>query len=233
MFVILWLCFGLNRGWRPPSTCPKVLAWHYKAPAHEGCEGTDTAIPAGRAGMTTTRKIGAAASFSRRPIRKKKRPAARPRFRVVPDVAPPGSREVSIDQATLPDQLSIRAENVLKALAPRLTGEAPPPGRWTPSDLLLQRLTYEHLSTARYCGPQTIAEIISWAQIRGKTIQQSFHAGKSLSAMWQDTITKFSAGEIARAEIAEALERSTRRRNTRVPVALQKILLQLIRSPND
>lgn len=183
--------------------------------------------------MTTTRKIRTAASFSRRPIRKKKRPAARPRFSVVPDVAPLGLRDVSIDQTTLPCPLSVRAENVLKILAPELTGEAPPQGRWTPSDLLLQRLTYKHLSTARNCGPQTTAEIVRWAQTRGKTIQRSFYAGKSLSVMWRDAIEKFSAGEIARAEIAEALERSARRKNTRVPVALQEILLQLIRTSSD
>jgi hypothetical protein len=183
--------------------------------------------------MTATRKIRAAASFSRRPIRKKERSAVEPHLCVVPGVAPPGSSDASIEQATSQGQLSVRAENVLKILAPELTGEAPPPGRWTPSDLLLQRLTYTHLSTARNCGPQTITEIVRWAQTRGKTIQRSFHAGKSLSVMWHDAIEKFSAGEISRAEIAEALEKSTRRKNTRVPVALQKILLQLIRTSSD
>ncbi len=175
--------------------------------------------------MTATRKRRAAVSFSRRPIRKNGRPAAHPHLCVVPDVALMGSSGVG--------QLSVRAENVLKILAPELTGEAPPRGRWTPSDLLLQRLTYKHLSIARNCGPQTIAEIVSWAQTRGKTIRRSFYDGKSLSVMWHDAIAKFSAGEISRAEIAEALERSTRRKNTRVPVALQKILLQLIRTSSD
>ena len=139
------------------------------------------------------------------------------------------SSDVSIGPTTLPGQLSIRAENVLKILAPELTGEVPPRGRWTPSDRLLQRLTYKHLSTARNCGAQTTAEIIRWAQTRGTTIRRSFYAGKSLAVMWHEAIAKFSTGEISRAEIAEALEKSTRRKNTRVPVALQKILLQLIR----
>lgn len=183
--------------------------------------------------MTAKRTIRTAINFSRHPIREKERPAASPHFSVVANAASLGLRDVLIDQTTLPSQLSVRAENVLKILAPELTGENPPRGRWTPSDLLLQRLTYKHLSTARNCGPQTTAEIVRWAQTRGKAIQRSFYAGKSLSVMWQDTIAKFSVGEISKAEIAEALERSTRRRNTRVPVALQKILLQLIRSSND
>jgi hypothetical protein len=50
--------------------------------------------------------------------------------------------------------------------------------------------------------------------------------------MWQHTVAKFSAGEISTNELAEALEYSTRRRNTRIPVELQKILLQLIRTAN-
>ncbi len=183
--------------------------------------------------MAATRKVGAAVSFSRRPIRKKGRPAAPPHLCVVPDVTPSNSSDVSIGPTTLPGQLSIRAENVLKILAPELTGEVPPRGRWTPSDLLLQRLTYKHLSTARNCGAQTTAEIIRWAQTRGTTIRRSFYAGKSLAVMWHEAIEKFSTGEISKAEIAEALERSTRRKNTRVPVALQKILLQLIGTSSD
>jgi hypothetical protein len=129
--------------------------------------------------------------------------------------------------------LSVRAENVLKVLAVELTGEIPPQGRWTPSDLLLQRLTYKHLSTTRNCGPQTTAEIINWAGARGIIIRRSFAPGKSLSAMWQDAIARFARGEISKAEVAEALERSMRRRNTQIPVALQNILLQLIRSSNE
>jgi hypothetical protein len=132
-----------------------------------------------------------------------------------------------------PGKLSIRAENVLKILAVELTGEAPTRGRWVPSDLLLRRLTYRHLSTARNCGPHTTAEIIQWAQTRGIVIRRSFHAGKSLSAMWQDILARCSAGEISKAEVAEALENSTRRRNTRIPVALQRILLQWIRPSSE
>ncbi len=130
-------------------------------------------------------------------------------------------------------ELSVRAENVLKELAAELTGEHPPKGRWIPSDLLLQQLTYRHLATARNCGPQTTGEIIAWAAARGKIIQRPFVAGKSLSAVWHDIIAKFSAGELSNAEVAEALENSTRRRNTRIPVAFQQMLLQLIRSSRE
>jgi hypothetical protein len=130
-------------------------------------------------------------------------------------------------------ELSTRAENVLKGLAAELTGDNPPQGRWIPSDLLLQKLTYKHLSTARNCGPRTVAEIINWARARGRIIHRSFPAGKSLSTMWQEAISKFATGEISKAEIAEALERSMRRKNTRIPLALQNILLQLIRSSNE
>jgi hypothetical protein len=129
-------------------------------------------------------------------------------------------------------KLSVRAENVLKILAVELTGEEPPRGRWVPSELLLQRLSYKHLATARNCGPQTTAEIIEWARGRGTDIRRSFHAGKSFAAVWQRVLAKCSTGEVSKAEIAEALETSTRRKNTRIPVALQKVLLQFIRSPN-
>ena len=135
---------------------------------------------------------------------------------------------VSADEA----RLSVRAENVLKELAVVLVGENPPQGRWI-SDLLVQRLTYYHLSTARNCGPQTRTEIIKWAKTQGKLIQRSSYAGKSLSSMWEDTIAKFSAGKISRAEVVEALEKSARRRNTRVPVAFQEMLLQLVNSQNE
>jgi hypothetical protein len=151
-------------------------------------------------------------------------------------VTKPDSRKlspISANRAAPPSELSVRAENVLKELALELAGENPPQGRWKPSDLLLQRLAYKHLSTARNCGPRTTAEIIKWAQTRGKVIQPSFHAGKSLSAMWQDAIARFSTGKISKAEVAEALEHSTRRGNTRIPVAFQKMLLQLVRSSNE
>lgn len=131
-------------------------------------------------------------------------------------------------EATLPGPLSVRAENVLKILAVELTGETPPQGRWAPPQRLLEKLTYKHLSTARNCGPRTTAEIIQWAQTRGKMIERLPQTGRSLSVMWRDTIVKFSAGEISKDEVATALENSTRRRNTKIPVALQQILLQLI-----
>jgi hypothetical protein len=126
--------------------------------------------------------------------------------------------------------LSVRAENVLKELAGELTGETPPKGRWTPSSELLRKLTYQDLSTARNCGPQTTDEIIRWASAKGVAIQQPLHAGKSLSAMWRDIVAKSSKGEFARAEIAEALQRSTRRKNTRIPVAFQNILVKVLSS---
>src|ERR1700759_2847312 len=63
-------------------------------------------------------------------------------------------------------ELSVRAVNVLKELAPELIGQDPPKGAWVPPDDLLQRLTARHLATARNCGPQTAREIISWARGR-------------------------------------------------------------------
>ena len=175
--------------------------------------------------MTAKRKEKAAFSV--------RNTATTPHFSVVSKVASDDLREVSVDQQGSPRELSVRAENVLKMLALELTGDDPPQGRWTPSDLLLQRLTYRHLSTARNCGPQTTAEIIRWAETKGKILRRPLRAGHSLSAMWHDTILRFSAGEISKTEVAEALENSTRRRNTRIPVALQKIILQLIRSMSE
>ena len=131
-----------------------------------------------------------------------------------------------------PNRLSVRAENVLKELAVELAGETPPKGRWIPSDDLLQKLTFKHLLTARNCGPQTIDEIVTWATTRGVTIQRPFYTGKSLAAMWHDLIAKFSSGEFTKAEMVEALERSMRRKNTKIPVALQSIILQLLISGN-
>jgi hypothetical protein len=135
--------------------------------------------------------------------------------------------------APMAGKLSVRAENVLKELAVELTGEIPPQIGWIPSDRLLQTLTFKHLSTARNCGPQTTAEIIHWAEARGKVIRPTFRAGKSLAAMWQDAIARFSAGEISKAEVAEALEKSARRRNTRIPVAVQRMLVELVKSSNE
>lgn len=143
---------------------------------------------------------------------------------------------MKIEAANAPDvsparapALSVRAENVLKLLAVELTGEQPPRGRWIPSVLLMEALTYRHLLTARNCGSRTTEEIVRWAEARGKSLRPPIPAGRSLSGMWQHTIAKFSTGEISTAEVADALEHSARRRNTRIPVELQKILLQLIR----
>jgi hypothetical protein len=61
-------------------------------------------------------------------------------------------------------------------------------------------------------------------------IQPRLHAGKSLSATWRDLIAKFSTGEFTKAEIAEVLEKSVRRKNTRIPVAFQSILLAILSS---
>lgn len=133
-------------------------------------------------------------------------------------------------QPAQPGKLSVRAQNVLKILTAELTGEEPPSSSWVPSDLLLKRLTYQHLTTARNCGPQTTAEIIEWAQARGTIIRRSSLAGKSLSAVWQETIAKFSKGEISKEEVAEALDTSARRRNTRIPVAFQRMLVRLVES---
>lgn len=126
--------------------------------------------------------------------------------------------------------LSVRAENVLKELAAELTGEDPPSGRWAPSSDLLQKLSYERLQAARNCGPQTTDEIVRWARSQGVVIERPFHAGKSLSAMWRDIIARSSTGKFTKAEIAEALERSLRRKNTRIPVAVQNIVLMLLTS---
>ncbi|HEX3163656.1 MAG TPA: hypothetical protein VHQ92_13855 [Pseudolabrys sp.] len=142
-------------------------------------------------------------------------------------------KDVSATQEVRPEELGVRAENVLKELAVELTGESPPKGRWTPSDKMLRKLTFNHLLTARNCGPQTTEEIARWAGLRGVVIRPPFYAGKSLSAMWRDLIAKFSSGEFTKAEITEALERSARRKNTRIPVAFQTVLLNLLNSTGE
>ena len=163
------------------------------------------------------------------------RPAGDSRCRSLPATVgeSPDLSRVSAEQTAPQTGLSVRAENVLKELAAELTGETPPQGRWSPCDLLIERLTYKHLSIARNCGPQTTAEIITWARKRGKVIKPSAQAKKSLSDMWHDIVEKFSAGEISKAEVAEALEKSTRRKNTKIPVAFQRMLLQLVRSSSE
>jgi hypothetical protein len=138
--------------------------------------------------------------------------------------------DVAASPATDRAELSVRAENVLKELAMELTGVCPPKGRWIPSDKLLRKLTFRHLQAARNCGPQTTDEIVEWAGLRGVAIQPPFHDGKSLSAMWRDIIAGFSSGKLTMAEIAEALDRSARRKNTKIPVAIQNLLLKVLKS---
>ena len=126
------------------------------------------------------------------------------------------------------DVLSVRAENVLKELAAELTEEDPPKGRWVPSGHLLRKLSYRDLQAARNCGPQTTDEIIRWARSQGVLIERPLHVGKSMSAMWRDIIARSSTGKITKAEIAEALERSVRRKNTRIPAAFQNLLIRVL-----
>lgn len=130
-------------------------------------------------------------------------------------------------------ELSGRALNVLKLLAPELTGETPPRGPWIPPTAFLRKITMKRLQIARNCGPQTADEIVRWAASRGVIIQPAFHAGRSLSAMWRDLEAKFAAGKLTRIELTEALEKSVRRKSTKIPLALQVILLSLLSSSCD
>jgi hypothetical protein len=107
-------------------------------------------------------------------------------------------------------------------------GEIPPRDGWIPSNELLRKITVERLSIARNCGPRTVDEIVSWAEARGVTIQPRFHAGKSLSETWRDLGARFASGQLTKAELAEALEKSVRRKSTKVPVAIQRILLKYL-----
>jgi hypothetical protein len=133
-----------------------------------------------------------------------------------------------------PDEpLSGRAINVLKMLADEIMGEVPQRVDWVPSESLLRRITVERLSIARNCGPRTTDEIIRWAEARGVTIQPVFHAGKSLSETWRDLSARFAAGDLTKAELAEALEKSVRRKSTKIPVAVQQILLKYLRRLGD
>jgi hypothetical protein len=129
--------------------------------------------------------------------------------------------------------LSVRAINVLKELAPELIDQDPPKGAWDPPDDLLQRLTARHLATARNCGPHTAREIIGWARARGVSISSPLFAGKSLSEVWHSLTARASAGNLTRAEITEALEKSIRRKSVRIPVAFQIILLEILSSTYD
>jgi hypothetical protein len=130
-------------------------------------------------------------------------------------------------------QLSMRAVNVLRLIAEEIMGEAPPRDDWVPSRELLRKITVERLSIARNCGPRTVNEIVSWAEARGVTIQPKFHAGKSLSETWRDLGARFASGQLTKAELAEALQKSVRRKSTKVPVAVQRILLKYLSRMGD
>jgi hypothetical protein len=51
--------------------------------------------------------------------------------------------------------------------------------------------------------------------------------------MWRDIIAKSSTQEYTMEEIAEALERSIRRKNTRIPVAFQSLLMALLNAAGN
>jgi hypothetical protein len=126
--------------------------------------------------------------------------------------------------------LSVRAVNVLKILAGEITGEIPPRNGWVPPEALLRKITVERLSTARNCGPQTLSEIVRWAAARGVTIRPMLHAGRSLSEIWRNLSAKFAAGGLTQVELADALEKSVRRKTTSMPVPIQRILLKYLRN---
>ena len=130
-------------------------------------------------------------------------------------------------------ELSVRALNVLKLLAADMTGESPTKEGWVPSHSFLRSMTFDTLLSARNCGPTTIAEIVRWAATRGVTITPRFHAGKSLSETWRYLEARFAAGKLTGPEVAEALERSIRRRSARVPLGVQRILLELLNRADE
>jgi hypothetical protein len=141
--------------------------------------------------------------------------------------------EINLAAAGIDIGLSVRALNVLKMLADEVTGEIASRDAWIPSDALLRKITTERLSLARNCGPRTFDEIVRWAAARGVSIRPLFHAGKSLSEAWRDLGTRFSAGELTKEELAEALEKSVRRKSTKIPVGVQRILLKYLRGQGD
>jgi hypothetical protein len=53
-------------------------------------------------------------------------------------------------------------------------------------------------------------------------------SGRSLADTWKAIGTRFADGELTHREITEALERSVRRKSTTIPLAIQRILLQLL-----
>jgi hypothetical protein len=139
----------------------------------------------------------------------------------------------SRDEPTPQRELSARAINVLRVLADEIMGEVPARDDWIPPNELLRKITVERLSIARNCGPRTVDEIVSWAGARGVTIQPQFHAGKSLSETWRDLGARFASGQLSKAELAEALEKSVRRKSTKMPVAIQRILLKYLSRIGD
>jgi hypothetical protein len=149
---------------------------------------------------------------------------------IVPPEPPPRPARAGGSDAA---GLSGRAINVLKMLAGEIMGEVPPRDDWVPSDDLLRSITVERLSIARNCGPRTTDEIIRWAEARGVTIQPVFHAGKSISGTWRDLGARYAAGDLTKAELAEALEKSVRRKSTRIPVTVQQILLKYLSRLGD
>lgn len=126
--------------------------------------------------------------------------------------------------------LSVRAQNVLKELAPELSGEQPPKGTWAPSRELLLALTAERLAAARNCGPHTAMEIVAWAQGCGVTIRPPLQVGRSPSEMWARLVASASAGALSTSEVIEALQKSIRRKSVRIPIAFQIVLVKILLS---
>ncbi len=181
-------------------------------------------------------KNSAASSLNRRSVSTRRKgsvlPATKQRFGAMRKAGPQlvTSGVIAAAATNISTELSRRAINVLKLLAPELTGEIPPRENWIPGDAFLNKITMKILLTTRNCGPQTSEEIVKWAASRGVIIPPVHHTGKSLSAMWRELEARFAAGRLTKAEITEALERSVRRRSTKVPLALQVILLSLLSS---
>lgn len=124
--------------------------------------------------------------------------------------------------------LSCRALNVLKLLAYEITGEVPD-RNWSPPDVFVCRVTFECLANARNCGPRTTQEIIEWAETRGITIAPPCWAGRSFPQMWRHLEVRFAAGELTRNELTDVLKRSAQRKNTKIPVSVQRILVEWLR----
>jgi hypothetical protein len=50
--------------------------------------------------------------------------------------------------------------------------------------------------------------------------------------MWRDLDARFAAGELTDAELAQALGKSVRRKSTKIPLNVQRILLELLSGAN-